>query len=575
MPRGGPDAPSTGAEDGATGDGGRPTVQATLSAVVDYPPSSGAATTSPPSPPAPLAGAGGDGDDADASVHLLSSQSAAAAVVAGGDGGVPATTTTTDPLPPPPSRRARWFLYASHALSTTLGRGWEFGAALALFALAPDSLALPAALGLAESLAQALGGPALGRLIDAWPRMAAATRFVLAQAACTVASAGAVLAALNWGKAGSGLTPLNLGLGAVAIAAAAGAALGAAGATLSVEREWTAALAHGDAAHLAALNAGMRRIDLVALIAAPAAVGGVLSGAGPVAGTAAVAAAASIVAWPQLALLAAAQRAAPDRLGGGRASRAKAGAVAFAAASAMPAAGPSPRRRRRWCGALAASPSLPSALAAYFAAPAAPAAAALALLYCTVLSFGAPMTAYLGWRGLSAAELAGWRGAGAVAGLAATGVYPPARRAWGLDAAAAVGLAGQWACLGPAVVAVAAAPTVGAARALAAGLALSRAGLWGFDLAASQALQERVPPDELGAINGVQSSAQAGLGAVAMAACLAFSKPEHFAWLGVASLVVVTCASVVFGVGTAVVRRRERVRAGGGGGGVEMGGQAA
>jgi len=463
---------------------------------------------------------------------------------------------------PPPSdptaaarahRHARWSLYASHALSTTVGRGWEFGGALALLALAPDSLALPAALGLAEVLAQALGGAAIGRAVDRLPRLAAATRYAALQAACTLASAGAVLAALHWRQQdgpAAGLTPRTIGLGALAIGGAAGAAVGAAGAAVSVEREWCAALAGGDGGALASLNTGMRRIDLVALVAAPAAVGAVLSGAGPTAGTALLAVCAAAAAGPQLALLRAAQRAAPDRLRGG--------GVAEAAAHAPPL----PKARPG------------DALRAYGGAPAWPAGAALALLYCTVLSFGPTMTAYLQWRGLGAAELAGWRGAGAVAGLAATLAWPPARRAWGLDGAAGAGLAAQWAALAPALTAAVASPAVGAARGLAAGLALSRAGLWGFDLAASQALQERVLPRALGAVNGVQFGAQAGLGALAAAACLAVPQPDRFGWLMVASLGVVTAASGVFWVGTGVVQRREGRRVGEGGGGVELGGSA-
>ena len=474
---------------------------------------------------------------------------------------VPTTTPAPALAPPPPPadgaapshppRTARWALYAAHALSASVGRGWEFGGALALLALAPDTLALPAALGLAESLAQALGGASIGRAVDRWARYTAAARFVGAQAACTLLSAGAVLAALHWREGGPGsppgLTPRTIGLGALAIAGAAGAALGAAGAAVSVEREWSAALAGGDSAALASLNAGMRRIDLVALVAAPAVVGAVLSSAGPSAGTALVAGAAAVAVAPQLALLALAQRLAPDRLGGGGGRSGGGGGGATAATAAATPTLPSKPPRRPG-----------AALKTYAAAPAFPAGAALALLYGTVLSFGPTMTAYLQWRGLGAAELAGWRGAGAVAGLAATFAFPPARRAWGLDAAGGAGLGVQWVCLAPALLAASAAPTLPAARGLAAGLALSRAGLWAFDLVAAQALQERVPPGSLGTVNGVQFSAQAAAGALAAGVCLAVPDPAHFVWLMVASLVVVSGASGVFWVGTGLVRRRER-----------------
>lgn len=78
-------------------------------------------------------------------------------------------------------------------------------------------------------------------------------------------------------------------------------------------------------------------------------------------------------------------------------------------------------------------------------------------------------------------------------------------RAPGLEASGALGIWAQLACLlagaAPAVLARAArarGPSIAAARVLLAALAASRAGLWLFDLAVGQMLQERVAPQELG-----------------------------------------------------------------------------
>lgn len=51
-------------------------------------------------------------------------------------------------------------------------------------------------------------------------------------------------------------------------------------------------------------------------------------------------------------------------------------------------------------------------------------AISMALLYLTVMSFGLLMTAYLKWKGKSEAELSVYRGLGALAGVAATVVFP-------------------------------------------------------------------------------------------------------------------------------------------------------
>ena len=262
----------------------------------------------------------------------------------GGDAEAFAAAAAAAPLlsssPHPP--RASLRLYASHFLSAWGARAWEFAAGLALFFPAAGggagkggksgendgaSLSLVAALGLAQQAAQALSGPYLGRLVDRLPRLAAARRAYGLQAAGTLASALFVLLARS-AAAGRGGGTFFLPasprfvylLGSLAALFAALAAVGASGATLSVEREWTQALAKGGgrsrargergssassrlsfssdgggggekvaaaedendapsspSSLLASINAAMRRIDLVCLLASPGVAGLLLS----------------------------------------------------------------------------------------------------------------------------------------------------------------------------------------------------------------------------------------------------------------------------------------------------------
>jgi len=212
-----------------------------------------------------------------------------------------------------------------------------------------------------------------------------------------------------------------------------------------------------------------------------------------------------------------------------------------------------------------------------------------------VLSFGPLATAYLNWRGLGEVELAAWRGVGAAAGIAATAAFPRIRSGLGSDAAGALGIGSQFLCMLVGCLAAFLPPSLssfaavspprssssssssaaaaaavggkggssgpGGARLLAASLALSRFGLWLFDLFASQNLQERVPRGQLGAVNGVQSTLQASLGALSFAAGLVISKPSSFWVLAVGSLGAVSLALVVCVSGQVVMRRRERRRA--------------
>ena len=106
----------------------------------------------------------------------------------------------------------------------------------------------------------------------------------IAQNLSVAASAAACLAlVLGWGAdpasaeaAVPSQAPHNAvywALVVLAIVFGAASTLGAMGASLAVEREWTKALSCGDSAALAEMNAVMKRIDLTCLIASPVAVG--------------------------------------------------------------------------------------------------------------------------------------------------------------------------------------------------------------------------------------------------------------------------------------------------------------
>jgi len=173
----------------------------------------------------------------------------------------------------------------------------------------------------------------------------------------------------------------------VAILAGCSASVGAQGATLSVEREWTKVLCGAEHSALAAVNATMKRIDLTCLIASPIFVGLLLAWKPAVAVAAVMAY--NLAAWaPECALLARAQAASPAL-----SAPKHYDAHALKPASAHGAAS----------GAL-------RAWVLYAHQPAVLAAVSLALLYLTVMSFGTLMTAYLKWRGVSEAWLAVYRG---------------------------------------------------------------------------------------------------------------------------------------------------------------------
>jgi iron-regulated transporter 1 len=78
------------------------------------------------------------------------------------------------------------------------------------------------------------------------------------------------------------------------------------------------------------------------------------------------------------------------------------------------------------------------------------------------------------------------------------------------------------------------------------GLVLSRFGLWSFDLAANQLIQESADPAALGTINGVQGALQSLFQMLAYLAGVALPATEDFLWLMAGSCCMVALAAALF-----------------------------
>lgn len=135
---------------------------------------------------------------------------------------------------------------------------------------------------------------------------------------------------------------------------------------------------------------------------------------------------------------------------------------------------------------------------------------ALAFLYFTVLSFGTLMTATLDWEGIPAYVISLARGVSAAVGIAATWVYPAAHARVSTLRAGLWSIWAQWCCLLVCVASVWAggAAPLASAWMLMGGVAASRLGLWMFDLAVMQLMQDGVPESDRCVVGGVQNSLQ-------------------------------------------------------------------
>jgi iron-regulated transporter 1 len=307
------------------------------------------------------------------------------------------------------------------------------------------------------------------------------------------------------------------------------------GASLEVERNMPKIISslsndgHGDGTAtssansdtLAIMNARMKAIDLTCLIASPILVGVIMSYSGSVVWACFLLLLWNMMAWfPECWLIKLAIDSCP--------------------ALAAPKSKPSKETYKQEQPATATNSSsiddfLYSLNTYFLHQPSLPTSVALSLLYLTVMSFGPLMTAYLAWRGMEEGVLSLWRGAGAASGISATLIFPYLQQKLGLLRTAMLALWFQFLCLLFGV-ASSSSPSSAATSSsnnnkstlLVVGLVLSRFGLWTFDLAANQLIQETVHVDKLGRVNGVQSSLQSFCQMFAYVAGVVVWQPEKF-----------------------------------------------
>eukprot|EP01025_Chloroclados_australasicus_P023527 TRINITY_DN23824_c1_g1_i3.p1 TRINITY_DN23824_c1_g1~~TRINITY_DN23824_c1_g1_i3.p1 ORF type:complete len:645 (-),score=40.50 TRINITY_DN23824_c1_g1_i3:1290-3224(-) len=177
-----------------------------------------------------------------------------------------------------------------------------------------------------------------------------------------------------------------------------------------------------------------------------------------------------------------------------------------------------------------------------------PAGFALATLYLTVMSFGILMTSYLKYRGIDEFPLSLWRGAGAISGVISTFSFPKLHKIWGLKTTAWVGIIAQVSSLWFGLLADKLSP-LGSQKNLnflVTGLVCSRWGLYTFDAGVLQMLQDWVPNEQIGRVNGVQNGLQKAFELGSFIFTMVIANPAHFVWLMWGSVGVVSLAMCIY-----------------------------
>ncbi|KAK0713701.1 Ferroporti-1 [Lasiosphaeria miniovina] len=462
-------------------------------------------------------------------------------------------------------------LYTSHFLSTWNSRLFEFGAVLFLASIFPHTLLPMSVYALARSAAAITLAQPVGACVDRGHRLKIVRASIVGQR-LAVALSCAVFAALLQrrsasGAAGLAVASLETALLAGAVVLACVEKLCATVNLVAVERDWVVVITEGNAAARTDLNARMRRIDLLCKLLGPLAIS-----------TIAAAFSVPVAVWATFGMNLASiaveyvfiaqvyhmvprlsrehpreQRGEPELQEDGRLLISN---EADEQAPGLVSSGPTARVAKT-------GEVLFSFLAAYFSHPAFLPSFSLALLYLTVLSFSGQMVTYLMSVGYSPLHVGLVRTASTIFELSATWIGPQVVKRIGVVRGGIWSLCWQmvWLAAGASWFLRgglgspddAGSKNMTAATGLVVGVALSRVGLWGFDLCAQNIVQDEVEADHRGTFSALESSFQNLFELLSYAITVIFSRPDQFRFPVLVSIVAVYVSGGLYAV---FVRKR-------------------
>ncbi|GAA5931985.1 uncharacterized protein JCM15063_001092 [Sporobolomyces koalae] len=441
-------------------------------------------------------------------------------------------------------RRALVSLLMQHSSSTWGQRSFEFASYLFLIRLYPGTTLEPSIFGFFTTGAAIVLSGTIGSFVDRFTRLRFVRATIIVQ---KVASAAAYcLFLISFCKLG----PSRLLDGFFALITILSALLNLAtiGISVAVERDWVTCIAQENSALLTRLNTYLRRIDLLSKLLAPLFVSLLTStvsytfAAAVLLGFAVVSLAFEYI-WIEIVYRRLPILAQPaDRANNsGSEAHAPSGVSSF-----DPKLLPGKLKlrlaaeRKDWI--------------TFVKAPVFFSCLSISLLYLTVLSFDGSMLAYLKAHDYSDGFVAGMRGVGVVTGLLGTILMPYLESKMGLIRAGSWSIWSELLTLTPAVLAFFVNPPQSGARGLPynsallfTGMALSRIGLWSFDLCQLKGLQEALNDHpRKNTIMALQFSLQNLLDLVKYVVTIIFDKPSEFKWAVVISYVSVCLGALCY-----------------------------
>ncbi|KAF9691884.1 hypothetical protein EKO04_010044 [Ascochyta lentis] len=437
-------------------------------------------------------------------------------------------------------------LYISHTLSTWNARTFEFGAVIFLAAIFPGTLFFASCYALFRSAAAAAFGTWIGGLVDSKNRLHVVRQSIVWQRV-SVALSCLILIVLLAGNPQSGL--VLYGLFAVVVALAGVEKLAFVANTVAVERDWIIVVSDSLSVERQELNSTMRRIDLICKLIAPLGIG-LLDGYSTrlaiwvVFGQNATSVLIEYLAIAQV-------YAAVPELSHGKEAR---NTPAAATETQHAPAGTHTVPRHSTLHTLQANLRPWND---YFQNPAFLASFSLSLLYLTVLSFASQMTTYLLTLGFTSTHVSLMRLTAVLLELTATCAAPLLTKKIGAVRSGLWFINEQLLTILLAITFFAATtpqPQLKlASLALVACIALSRLGLWGFDLCVQYLVQEDAPAATRGSFSAIEMSVQNLFELGSFATTIIFYRPEDFKYPVYISAGAVAVSAACF---AAFVRRK-------------------
>ncbi|XP_062024165.1 solute carrier family 40 member 2-like [Rosa rugosa] len=446
------------------------------------------------------------------------------------------------------------YLYVGHFLARWGTRMWDFSVGLYMINIWPDSLLFAAIYGAVESASTALFGPIIGHWVDRFPYSKVLRIWLVTQNLSFVIAGGTVMALLVY--ADLKLTNFYAFVFLIILTNISGAVgvLSTLAGTILVERDWAVVISEGHSPEvLTKINSVMRRIDLFCKLCAPVLTGLIISFVSLEASAFTLALWNTISIWLEYWLFTSVYKGIPalGESGQRKLSRSLESDQNKTRSNLLSSDDEDDVEisQESWINRRIKQFSrIPyvSAWRVYLQQDVVLPGVALALLYFTVLRFGTLMTATLEWEGIPAYVIGIVRGVGAAVGIAATVVYPILQSHILTLRTGLWSIWSQWTFLLLCVGSIWVPNRVLSACMLMAGVGTSRLGLWMFDLAVIQQMQDQVPELERCVVGGVQSSLQSSMDLMGYVMAIIISNPQDFWKLTLVSFGVVTLAALLY-----------------------------